>query len=93
MAPGGTCWCVHFGRLWKEWMMRRTTKTATARCAQWVAASLVAAALADVAWAQQAAPATRPAGNAVAPDDEPTSRPAPAGEVDDAVSAASAGLA
>ncbi len=33
------------------------------------------------------------AGNAVAPDDDATSRPAPAGEVDDAVSAASAGLA
>jgi DNA-binding MarR family transcriptional regulator len=33
------------------------------------------------------------AGNAVAPDDEATSRPVPAGEVDDAVSAASAGLA
>ena len=33
------------------------------------------------------------AGSAVAPDDDATSRPAPAGEVDDAVSAASAGLA
>jgi MarR family transcriptional regulator, organic hydroperoxide resistance regulator len=33
------------------------------------------------------------AGNAVAPDDDATSRPVPAGEVDDAVSAASAGLA
>ena len=32
------------------------------------------------------------AGNAVAPDDDATSRPVPAGEVDDAVSAASAGL-
>jgi DNA-binding MarR family transcriptional regulator len=32
------------------------------------------------------------AGNAVAPDDDATLRPAPAGEVDDAVSAASAGL-
>lgn len=33
------------------------------------------------------------AGNAVAPDDDTVSRPAPAGEVDDAVSTASAGLA
>ena len=33
------------------------------------------------------------AGNAVAPDDDAASRPAPAGEVDDAVSTASAGLA
>jgi DNA-binding MarR family transcriptional regulator len=33
------------------------------------------------------------AGNAVAPDDEATSRPVPAGEVDVAVSTASAGLA
>src|SRR6266496_5359735 len=32
-------------------------------------------------------------GNAVAPDDAEVSRPAPAGEVDDAVSTASAGLA